>query len=219
MATIFAIKRHKKFALSVVVSLFVCALFALSSIRYRVDESVFLGTEYHFLWLDDDNVNASQLGGAQKYITFNNKSYCVFACYYSIADANAVQSKLRILNIDCDVLSISVNNVKFDGLRAKASKNLCLEMLETLHVISKIAYDCANSMASGLVDSNGARKVVLDVAVACRGLLKLDVGNRFFGGIGKILEECDLVLSGEIKQADLRGLQILICEKIINFAC
>lgn len=219
MATIFAIKRHKKFALSVVVSILVCALFALSSIRYHVDESVFLGTEYHFLSLDDDNVNANQLGGAQKYITFNNKSYCVFACYYSIADANAVQSKLRILNIDCDVLSVSANIVKIDGLRAKVSKNLCLEMLGTLHSLSKIAYECANSMASRLIDADRAKSVILDVAVACRGLLKLDIGKRFFSGIEKILYECDFVLSGEIKQADLRGLQILICEKIINFAC
>ena len=130
-----------------------------------------------------------------------------------------MQSKLRILNINCDVLSVSANNVKIDGLRAKVSKNLCLEMLGTLHSLSKIAYECANSMASSLIDADGAKSVILDVAVACRGLLKLDVGKRFFSGIEKILYECDLVLSGEIKQTDLRGLQILICEKIINFAC
>lgn len=218
MGTIFAIKRHKKFALCIVVSLTVCALFAFSSLRCRVEENVFFGTEYHFLWLVDD-IDANALGGANKNITFNNKDYCVFACYYSLADANAVQNNLRILNINCDVLSVSANNIKIDGLRAKISKNLCLGALKTLHSLSKIAYDCANSMARGSIDADGAKSVVLDVAVACRGLLRLDVGGQFFCALEKILEECDLILASEIEQSSLRGLQILICEKVLSFAC
>lgn len=154
----------------------------------------------------------SSYGGAGYIVLVDGDYYVTVSCYYTEREAASVVAALGEKQLPCKAVEAERSDYFVPAARAEYAEKLLSE-LKTLLSLSKICYDLANSMDEYAVDQSAAKSVLEDVRISLSALERRDALG---GEVGRIIAECDDVSGGYILSRDVRRLQIVLCDAIIN---
>lgn len=178
---------------------------------------------YYFLARECTEASASSVagqvyssGGAGYYMQEGSKGYVVLACYGEKTDAEKVLRTLTEKGEEVCVLerAFSQTYLYADGLfRAKVASNL-----KTVESCAQLLYDTANGLERFALSQEQARLAVGGVAKALNGLMA-EEDVRFFAwqqSLHLALKRANEIREGILFAKDVRYLQVMLCEQIVN---
>lgn len=182
-------------------------------------------TCYYFVCyaMKDNSISASSIssavssyGGAGYILEHKGAYYVTVACYYEEKDAESVCKEINGRNMNCSVLKIETKEYSLKTSNARKCADLYKGNLNTLHSLSRIAYDCANALDTTLYDQSKAKNVLTDIKSGLESLLKSNPSNCFTDELRRIINLCNDAANGFVFSKDLRKLQIAIADTVIN---
>lgn len=169
-------------------------------------------TEDDALSADAISENVSGLGGAGYVLEYGGKYYITVALYYSSSEAEKVVKNLLDKGVMCE--AVKLERTQFNA-KDKNEAELFGGNLNTLISLSKLCYDCANSLDGGEYGQQAAKGVLADIEKCLDGLEKANKDNCFFGELERLKAECRAA-GGFIYSKNMRKLQIAIIDTVIN---
>lgn len=186
--------------------------------------SLDLSVSYYFVccYIKDNALSASTLsvtvssyGGAGYVLEYDGAYYVTVACYYTEREANTVCASLNRRELNCTVIAAEREEFSLLSRNARDRAELYTGNLNTLHSLSRLAYDCANGLDTGSYTQSTAKGVISDVENGLKGLKNAN-NNCFSGEIERLLAECSQAANGYVYSKNLRRLQIAIIDCILN---
>lgn len=180
---------------------------------------------YYFVLysMEDNSLSASSIssavsdyGGAGYILEYDGVYYVTISCYYDKKDAERVCAELQNRAFGCRVLEIKTDEYRLQSTGAKKCAKLYEGNLNTLHSLSKIAYECANFLDTGEYGQSKAKSVLQDVKSGLEGLISKNADNCFTAELKRLKALCEDTANGYIYSKDLRKLQIGIVDTVIN---
>ncbi len=180
---------------------------------------------YYFVLysMEDNSVSAgsissavSDYGGAGYILEYNGVYYVTIACYYEEKDADRVCAELQNRAFGCRVLEVETDEYRLQSTGAKKYAKLYEGNLNTLHSLSKIAYECANFLDTGEYGQEKAKSVLKNLKSGLEGLIANNQNNCFTTELNRLKALTEDAASGYIYSKDLRKLQIAILDTVIN---
>lgn len=205
-------------AIAATVTVCICAVSCRSG-------KIYFKACYYFVCyaMRDNSVSASSIssavteyGGAGYILEHGGAYYVTVACYYTQNDADEVCAELKGRTFDCSVLKIETDEYCLQTAVSKKYGNLYVGNLNTLHSLSKIAYECANALDTGEYGQANAKNVLVDIKNGLDGLLKTNSENCFTTELQRLKAVCNDAAEGYVYSKDLRKLQIAILDTVIN---
>ena len=157
----------------------------------------------------------SSYGGAGYIVLLDGKYYVTVAAYYNESDAQSVRDALAKKQLECEV--VKAEREDFTLHRSEdISAEECLSALRTIYSLSVMCYDLANGLDRFTIDQAAAKSVLDSVRDSLEGLQRADSAGALGTDIARVGAECDDVMYGYILSKDVRRLQIILCDAIIN---
>lgn len=217
-------KIFSPFVISVAAAVVVTVIVCVSAFSCGGSKITFK-TCYYFVCyaMEDNSISASSIssavsnyGGAGYILEHKGAYYVTVACYYEEKDAESVCREINGRNMNCSVLKIETNTYALKTSNARKRADLYKGNLNTLHSLSRMAYDCANALDTALYDQVRAKTIISDIKGGLDGLLKANASNCFTDELRRLIAVCEDASSGFVYSKDLRKLQIAIADTIIN---
>ncbi|MDE5729617.1 MAG: hypothetical protein K2I20_05550 [Clostridia bacterium] len=184
----------------------------------------FKNSYYFILYsMEDNSLSASSIssavrdfGGAGYILEYNGVYYVTISCYYEKKDADKVCAELQNRAFGCRVLEIKTNEYRLQSAAAKKYAKLYEGNLNTLHSLSKIAYECANFLDTGEYGQEKAKSVLKNIKSGLDGLASTNTNNCFSNELSRLKALTDDTANGYVYSKDLRKLQIAVLDTVIN---
>lgn len=195
---------------------------ALGGRRYL---RVSIDKEYYFLVKDCEETSVSAVagdvylsGGAGYYLEGQNS--VAIACYFREASAANVKESLGEKGRDVRVFVRKPKDLTLSG-RAVSERERILANVETADSLARLLFDTANGLERGTLSQEEARSALVG-AVSSLGGLVTENGSGVFALWNTALQEARRrgveIAEGLLFQKDIRYIQTLLCDRIINIA-
>ena len=217
-------KFFSPFVISVAAAVIVTVIVCVSAFSCGGGKITFEACYYFVCYaMEDNSVSASSIssavsnyGGAGYILEYKGTYYVTVACYYEEKDAESVCKEVNGRNMNCSVLKIETCDYSLKSSNARKCADLYKGNLNTLHSLSRMAYECANNLDTAQFDQGKAKTVLANIKNGLEGLLSANSGNCFTDELRRLIAVCDDAASGFIYSKDLRKLQIAITDTVIN---
>ncbi len=212
------------FFISVVIAITVTVAVILTVVSCSGSKINFKTTFYFVCYAVEDNAisagsisNAvSNYGGAGYVLEYDGAFFVTVSCYYTERDAKSVCESLKRRDLECEVLKIETDEYALKSTAARKNAQLYTGNLNTLNSLSTLAYECANALDTGTYSQSKAKSVLASLESGLKGLLNANSENCFSTAIRRLLTECKNLEGSYIYSKDMRKLQIVIADSIIN---
>lgn len=182
----------------------------------------FCATYYFIYYSKRDNAQSasaiaaavSDYGGAGYVFEYGGQFYVTVSCYYSFEDADSVCQSLKRRDLDCDILKIEIDAPRVSG--GDRNARLYSGNFNTLNSLSRMAYDCANSLDTGAMSPSGAKGVVSDIKKSLSTLIAANSDNLFCEELLRLNTLCENITGGRLYPKHLRTFQIAVCDTIVS---
>ena len=154
-------------------------------------------------------------GGAGYVVESGGDYYVTVSCYYNEQDALSVSRALGAKGLECKVVKVTAGDYKLHSYDVGAGEKY-LGNLNTMLSLSKMCYNLANSLDDGSCGQSSAKTVLGDVSTALSSLLRQNTSNCFARSLSYLVGECNDTAYGIILSRDVRRLQIVIIDEIVN---
>lgn len=187
----------------------------------RVD----IDNEYYFLVKDCEETSVSAVagdiylsGGAGYYLEGENS--VAIACYFKAASAESVKANLGDKGGDVRVFVRKTAPLTLKG-KAVSARDRIVANAETADSLARLLYDTANGLEQAKLSQTEARSALVG-AVSSLGGLIAENGEGVFSLWNTALKEAQRrgveLIEGLLFQKDIRYLQTLLCDRIVNIA-
>jgi hypothetical protein len=207
------------FFIALAVMLF--ALILIFSFLYRSKKISFSCTVYLiYRAFDSEEVAAATFtegmhtyGGAGYLFYYNDNYYAVASCYYSLADAEAVENTLLSQNTHFGILTVQSPSITTTAKNLKTVEGI----LNTLYEISSLFYGCANNLDEGITTPTQTRESVVEICKSLKALNDNSKDTAYSPALKKLSALCDDMLSGnELSSYSLRYLQMAALDIVLG---
>lgn len=181
-------------------------------------------TAYYFICyrIADNSVSAGSIsdtvasyGGAGYVLYHENNYYVTVSCYYAENEAKSVCAGLKKREFDCFVLEKKTESYKLKSSYAKKNAELYKGNLNTLNSLSRLAYDCANGLDTGLYGQSEAKEILGEIKKGIYGLCGFNTDNCFTRPLNELKDICEEKSGGYVYAKNMRYLQIAIADRVI----
>lgn len=218
------IRKITPFAIAVTSIISFTIILCVFAFSFSGKELNFSKTYYFVCYaIRDNSVSAgsisgavSEYGGAGYILEYGDNFYVTVSCYYKETDAKTVCESLKKRDLNCSVLTVDAENYRLGGYGRETEIQLFEGNLNTLHTLSSMAYNCANSLDIGEYGQNNAKGVINGILGGLNGLIKANSDNCFSKELRRLYAVCADMNEGYIYSKDMRKLQIAIADTIIN---
>lgn len=216
-------RQNLQFFISIIAVVAATVIICLCAATCSKGNIKFEKTYYFVYYKKSDNAisadslsqTADSYGGAGYVLSYKNNFYITYACYYSSDEADGVCSNLKRRDLDCDVLKVETDKFSLNHADKKL-KELYLGDLNTFDSLSRLAYECANGLDTGKYSQSKAKDIVGNILSTLNGLLKTNENNSFYNTVRTAADEVKVRASGFIASKNMRYIQILLIDGIIN---
>ena len=219
----FGNKRDFAFIVSVVAAVAATVIICICAAACSGGKLNFKNAYYFICYkIADNSVSAGAIsdtvasyGGAGYVLCHENNYYVTISCYYTENDAKSVCDGLKKRDFDCLVLEKKTESYKLNTSYAKKNAELYKGNLNTLNSLSRIAYDCANKLDTGVYGQREAKEILGEIKKGILGLCGNNTDNCFTKTLAELKEICEEKSGGYVYAKNIRYLQIAIADRVI----
>jgi len=189
---------------------------------------VVIDKEYFFLVKDCEETSVSAVagdiylsGGAGYYLKGANS--VAIACYFKAASAESVKDNLGDKGRDVRVFARKIAPLTLKG-KSVAARDRIVANAETADSLARLLYDTANGLEQAKLSQAEARSALVGAVSSLGGVIEFKVMNPYLGeqNLEDTLKEAHRrgveLAEGLLFQKDIRYLQTLLCDRIVNIA-
>ncbi len=217
--------RPTAFFISIAAAIAATVMICAGAFACRGGKIDFCATYYILYYSRRDNAQSanavaaavSDFGGAGYIFEYDGEFFVTVSCYYSFEEADSVRASLKRRDLDCEILEIEIDAPRISG--GNRNTQLYTGNLNTLNSLSRMAYDCANSLDTGSMNQSGAKGVLKDIQKSLNTLITANKNNYFGGELLRLNTLCENIMDGRLYSKQLRTFQIAACDTIISLSC
>lgn len=207
---------------------FLCVLFFVGIFFWntRAEVAVSGKNVYYFLVKDCEETSVSvvsgdvyRAGGAGFVMNVEGKTSVALSCYFSLEDAEAVQTTLAEKGTQTRVMTLSSEEIVFYGKQSSLCAEHVGHVLTTGRQCAQILYDTANGLERGILSQEEGLAAVEGVTKVMRGFYgDEELHGRWNVALGELVRRGEELSLGILFSKDVRYFQVQLCSSLAQIS-